>query len=69
MLFVHAGSSPRTFKVPELAKPIVWRKFIDTGAAPPEDIYDDHKGPPLPSDGKIPLQERSFVCYVSTRGR
>jgi glycogen operon protein len=69
MLFVHAGSSPRTFKVPEMAKPIVWRKFIDTAAAPPEDIYEDLQGPPLPSDGKVPLLERSIVCYVSTRGR
>ncbi len=67
MLFLHAGTMPRIFTVPELAKPLVWRKFIDTAAASPGDIYPELDGPQLPAMGKIPLIERSMVCFVSAK--
>ena len=44
MLFVHGGTLPRDFVVPELARSILWKKFIDTAAEPPDDIYPNRAG-------------------------
>jgi isoamylase len=65
MIMCHAGYAPREFVMPEPARKIDWRLFINTAFESPEDIYPDHDGPAPPSDGKLTLIEHSLVCYVS----
>jgi len=65
MFFIHSGNLPRQFAIPEIAKPILWRKFLDTSANTPEDIYPDGDGPVMPTKGPIVLGDHTLVCYVS----
>ncbi len=60
MLFVHAGSSPRRSRCPSWPSRSSGGSLSTPAPLRPEDIYDDHKGPPLPTDGKILLQEREL---------
>ena len=66
MLLLHAGYLPRMFTLPQLVRPIVWRKFADTAAAPPNDVYPDFDGPTPPANFSIELEGRSLMCYVSS---
>lgn len=65
LMCFHAAPEPRTFTVPRAALGLPWRLFIQTAAPPPQDIYPELNGPPLPADGRIRLEGRSFVCYVA----
>jgi len=65
LMCFHALPEGRTFTMPPLALGLPWRLFINTAAPPPEDIYPELNGPPLPPDGKIWMEGRSFVCYVA----
>jgi glycogen operon protein len=65
MLLLHAGEGPRAFTVPATMRSITWRRFIDTAAAPPFDIFPEINGPPLPATGKVELEGRSLVCFVA----
>jgi isoamylase len=66
MLMLNPSSNSREFVVPEFVRGIKWRKFIDTAAAPPKDVYPDFDGPETPFRGPILLPERSLVCYVAS---
>jgi hypothetical protein len=46
----------------------LWKKFIDTAAETPGDIYPNSSGPAL-SSNTIKLAERSLVCFVATKPR
>jgi len=65
LLICHAGTEPRPFTLPEIARDIPWRLFINTAAEEPGDIYPELDGPPPPSDGVVPVESRSLVCYVA----
>ena len=65
MLMLNPIGQPREFFLPELVRTIHWRKFIDTAAAPPADIFPSLNGPSPPLQGPILLAERSLVCYVA----
>ncbi len=65
LLFMHAGILPREFQVPMLARSILWRRFIDTAAASPADIFPDFDGPLLAAAEPLTLADRSMVCFVS----
>jgi isoamylase len=65
MLLLHAGQSPRTFTLPSLVRSIAWRKFVDTAAEVPNDIYPNLDGPAPPPNNQIELESRSLVCFVS----
>ncbi|HEY2148198.1 MAG TPA: glycogen debranching enzyme, partial [Pirellulales bacterium] len=65
MLLLHAGEGPRAFTIPPAVRAIAWRRFIDTAAAGPLDIFPEIDGPPLPAIGKIELEGRSLVCFVA----
>ncbi|MCL6502743.1 MAG: glycogen debranching protein GlgX [Pirellulales bacterium] len=64
LLMMHAGTQPQQFHVPELARGISWRLFVNTAAESPHDIYPDLDGPPL-QDGALMLLDRSLLCFVS----
>jgi glycogen operon protein len=65
LLFIHAGIEARDFVFPSVARKIEWRRFIDTAAPSPNDVYPEQTGPAPPVDGAITLAPRSLVCYVS----
>jgi glycogen operon protein len=66
MLLLHAGHLPRSFTLPQLVRTIGWRKFADTAAEPPNDIFPDFDGPAPPPNASIELEGHSLVCYAST---
>ncbi|MBN1910246.1 MAG: glycogen debranching protein GlgX [Pirellulales bacterium] len=66
LLMCHSGVAPREFRLPALARRIVWRTFINTSAEPPYDIYPDLDGPKPPADGPVQVDARSLLCFVAT---
>ena len=69
LLMCHAGEDVCRFQLPEVAREIAWRQFINTAAEPPEDIYPDLDGPEPPAEGVVSLEPRSLVCYVAAELR
>jgi isoamylase len=65
MLLLHAGAAPRTFTIPTPVRRIAWRQFINTAAAPPDDLHPDLNGPEPPAGGTLELEGRSMVCFVA----
>ncbi|MEX2167972.1 MAG: glycogen debranching protein GlgX [Pirellulales bacterium] len=65
MMMLHAGSQPQKFVVPETARHIRWRLFIDTAADAPGDIYPQANGPLIDSTKPITLEHHSMRCYVA----
>ncbi len=64
LLLTHAGLEPREFRIPAMARTISWRRFIDTAAHPPADIYPELDGPLLSGEAVL-LAPRSLQCFVS----
>jgi glycogen operon protein len=65
LLMCHAGVEAREFVVPELARQLAWRQFVNTAAPVPDDIFPNLNGPELPSNWTLRLESRSLVCYVA----
>jgi glycogen operon protein len=65
LVLCHAGHEPRQFVLPEIARGVAWRMFIDTAADTPEDIYPEIDGPPPPESNIIDLEDHSLVCFVA----
>ncbi|HID76935.1 MAG TPA: glycogen debranching protein GlgX [Planctomycetaceae bacterium] len=65
LLMCHAGVEPQRFVIPEIARGLPWRQFIDTAAPVPDDIYPNLNGPEPPADWTVTLESRSLVCYVA----
>jgi isoamylase len=65
LLMFHAGTEPRRFTVPAMARALEWRQFVDTAAPSPDDVYPDLDGPPPLEDGTVVVEARSLVCYVA----
>jgi isoamylase len=66
LLFSHAGSEPRTFQfpVPEAVRSLPWRSFIDTAAAPPNDIASC-PGKLIDVTQPLDLTDHSLLCLVA----
>jgi len=65
LLALHSGIEPREFRLPDVARNIPWRLFVNTAAESPADIYPGLDGPRLRLDGRVTLESRSLVCYVA----
>ncbi|HTM56041.1 MAG TPA: glycogen debranching protein GlgX [Pirellulales bacterium] len=65
LLMFHAGSEPRDFVLPVLAKPITWRTLVDTRQASPNDIFPNLDGPFPPPLGRVCLDHHSMMVFVS----
>jgi isoamylase len=65
LILCHAGSQPRDFILPAVARPLPWRLFVNTAADSPDDIYPNADGPPPPADFVFPLAHHSLACFVS----
>ncbi len=64
MLLMNASPYGREFILPPVAKGHAWKLLVDTAERQPFDAYPDGNGPPLPTDGRLTLPDRSFCCYV-----
>ena len=65
LILMHAGSDPRQFLIPYVVRNFPWRRFIDTAAESPADVFPELDGPPPPATGLVELEGRSLVCYVA----
>jgi len=65
LILCHAGCDPQVFHLPPIVRSYKFRKFIDTGAESPADIYPALDGPEAPTDGVVTLVSRSLVCYIA----
>lgn len=66
LLMLNPSTKPIEFVVPELVRAIRWRRFIDTAATAPGDIFPRLDGPAPPVQGPMLLPERSLVCFVAS---
>ncbi len=64
MMMLHAGNKPREFVVPEACRQFRWRRFVDTAADSPKDIYPDLDGPRLAGE-VVWLDAHSTMIFVS----
>ncbi len=69
LLMANPTGDPRTFRLPPIAKGIPWRQFIDTNAAPPDDIYPEFDGPLVNPEQPLELPHHSLVCLVTSAER
>lgn len=65
MMLFHAGTDSRHFIIPQAARGIAWRLFVDTASESPADIYPALDGPPPPANGVVTLEPRSLLVYVA----
>jgi isoamylase len=65
LLLIHAGTLPREFVIPPLARKIMWRLFLNTAAESPFDAYPLLDGPAPPAGGRIVIPPKTFMGYVS----
>jgi hypothetical protein len=57
----NAGSEQKLFTIPSPLRTIAWRKFIDTAAESPDDIYPLLDGPLPTADARVRLEGRSLT--------
>jgi len=62
---MSAGESEVHFQMPELARGLPWRLFVNTAAAPPHDVFPDLNGPALARNASVELSQRSTVVLVA----
>ena len=67
MLLFHSGNAPRTFHLPQFVRGIVWRKYLDTGAATPDDLFPNGDGPQPPRDGEVHMESHSMICFLAAQ--
>ena len=65
MMF-NAGIEPQQFVIPAATSRIAWRKFIDTAADSPADIYPSLDGPPPPPRGRLLLEDHSMLVFIAS---
>jgi len=65
LLLLHAGTEPRRFVLPEPARTLSWRLFLDTAGKSPDDVFPDLDGPAPPPDFALTLEARSMLGYVA----
>ncbi|MCE5267727.1 MAG: glycogen debranching protein GlgX [Planctomycetaceae bacterium] len=65
LMLMHAGTDPRHFILPPLARGLGWRLLLNTAADSPADIYPDLDGPALPQPEVVPMEARSMVVYIA----
>jgi glycogen operon protein len=69
LLLFNAGAQPVDVVIPDAARNMPWRTFLDTAAPTPHDIFTQADGPPIPPAGRMTLVDRSMRCFVAARQR
>jgi len=67
MIMMNGKAKPREFVIPDAAKSVSWRQFINTDGQPPHDIYTGITGPAPPKSGRLIVAPRTLVCYVAVK--
>jgi glycogen operon protein len=67
LLLMNATSEPQDFVLPTAVRQGRWRLFVDTAAAPPQDVFPMRDGPAPPPSGRLILPTRSLLCYVAVQ--
>jgi glycogen operon protein len=65
LMILNAEAESREFVIPTATRHIAWRKFIDTAAESPDDIYPSLDGPPAPANGRLRLENHSLVVLIA----
>jgi len=65
LIFINAAAEPLQFIVPGTARNLDWRRFVDTAAEGPADIYPGGGGPRMGRTPRVDLAERSMIVYVA----
>jgi len=65
LMLMHAGTDARHFILPQIARKLPWRMFLNTTAESPADIFPELDGPPPPENGVVTLEARSMMVYVA----
>jgi glycogen operon protein len=65
LILCHAGVDPCRFVIPQPARHLPWRLFVNTAVKAPGDIYPNLDGPAPSPDGVVILDARSLVCYLA----
>lgn len=68
MMLFHSGSAPQEFHLPQLGETLAWRRFIDTAADSPRDVFPEEDGPLLDPQKVLALEPHSFLCFVAQPG-
>ena len=65
LMLCHSGCEPRTFTIPEIARALPFRLFVDTAATSPQDVYPDLDGPAMSPTGLVHVAANSMVIFVA----
>lgn len=65
LIMLNSGQHDLDFMIPAISKHKIWRLFIDTAAETPNDVFPDHQGPLLPTNGKRKMITRSMAVFVA----
>lgn len=65
LLIFNSSHEQQEFTLPKLPLQVHWSLFVDTANASPNDIYPECDGPPPPRSGRVTLESRSLIVYVS----
>ncbi len=65
LIMANGSTQARDFIVPIVGQKLVWRRFVDTGADAPNDIFPEFDGPAIVPGRLVHLEERSLVCFVA----
>ncbi len=64
LILLNPTPESRLFQLPEQARGLRWRLFLDTSKDSPADIYPDLDGPEPPANRQIELIYRSMMAFV-----
>ena len=65
LIMMNAGETDVHFRMPQLARGLPWRLFVNTAAATPRDVFPDLNGPTPASNAPLELPQRSTVVLVA----
>lgn len=65
LLICHNGQRSVSFRLPDELRMLSWRLFVNTAAAPPNDIYPSLDGPELAADKELILPPFSLHCFLA----
>ncbi|MEM9411655.1 MAG: glycogen debranching enzyme, partial [Planctomycetota bacterium] len=67
MIMFNSTGQGCQYSIPTFSKIQTWRKFLDTAAEFPEDIYPELNGPKLPTSGCYTLPGKSMAVFISDK--
>lgn len=66
LVMLNPSSDTREFLFPTVARAQKWRKFVDTSAASPGDVFPDFDGPMAKTSERIVVPYKSLMIFISS---